>query len=1093
MTPVAILAMVENGNSPETARKPLHPFFTPNRQPVATAPAASTEIPTVPDQPDATEDSIMSSDEPIEPKAEDDTLEKTAGRRSKRRKVSPGPEDDEEYKKPKTRKRTKPNVGPGIANHFIRLGKTKQEAGQEQEENTTMQQEAEPIQQDAKLPQQDTTGIEGHVQVEENIPAPTHDVSGIIRNLVDVNIRSSPPPPAVNVEPPKPTKLLRFNPKTGTIGSPPKPKQPEPVEETAPATKKRIQPSRAKKPESKIVTIKYSSESDDETRTRVGERIEAILKAPQQLQKANQRNKKPVETKKPPASKPAATKSTHPFFSGKAKGSAVVPPTVEPKSDKPSEPSQKVFMSTPCSPKKPRVSAFTGRMPQFGFNKNVPLKFPGAKPPAWPWKEMVHVRGDEDVPMLQDIELPLPSRKSKGHSIKVDQDESIVNLVGRSIGVDSVKQALHDFNTDDFVPAPPELRLPTKHFESGRKLQQRILSELRTFKPTKASGQLKAPAQLARLYDSVASSLSAFDQCQCETSNWTQKYSPTTAYEVLQPSNEAFLLRNWLHALKVQSVETGSNESDKPKKGKAVGPGRKKRRKRLDDFIVSSDDELELNEDSDDEPNWTPSGFRGIARKTVVRSRDLSEKDASKIANTLIISGPHGCGKTAAVYAVAKELDFEVFEINSSSRRSGKDVLEKIGDMTRNHLVQQHQSSSDKAGEDQEDATAEEVKSGKQATMNAFFRPKITAAEPKEPTKPPRTSQSKEVKKDSGKAQRQSLILLEEVDILYEEDKQFWNTIVTLIAQAKRPFVMTCNDETLLPLHTLKLHGIFRLSPPPTELAVDRLLLIAANEGHALTRQAVASLYESRGNDLRAATTDLQYWCQIGVGDRKGGFEWYYPRWPRGCDLDENGDVVRVVSQSTYLTGMNWLGRDTVVDEATDGRQVEEELLEQAWDSWGLDMGSWQDSLGLESWAEEMPSSGAGRLEALEAFEDLAEALSAADLCSSRSFGTLNEVSYHNLNSLAVANSNIAGATRRHTPRAPSQSSRRQRSRLNTARLSSTYSPRLPHHISPSNHQITLSLRPTIADFITHPEIYTHRYPPATKRILCPQPNHQIF
>ncbi|KAK3952220.1 hypothetical protein QBC32DRAFT_324550 [Pseudoneurospora amorphoporcata] len=979
--------MVENGNPLEVARKPLHPFFMPNRQSAPTTP--------IPDQPDATEDSFMSIDEPAEPKVEHDTLEKAAGRRSKRRKVSPELEDDQESKKPKTRKRTKPNVGPGIANHFIRLRKTKDDdAGQEESDITTTQQEEEPQLQDAELPQQDTAGMEGHVQAENTIPAPAHDVGGIIRNLVDVNIRSSPPPPAVNVEPPKPTKLLRFNPKTGTIGSPPKPKQPEPPEETPATTKRRVQPSRVRKPESRLVTVKYSSESDEETRTRVGEKIEAILKAPKQPQTANQRNKKSAETKKPPASKPADSKSTHPFFSGKAQGPSAAPPAAEPKNDKPSEPSQKVFMSTPCSPKKPRAPAFTGRMLQFGFNKNVPLKFPGAKPPAWPWKDMVHVRGEEhDVSMLQDIQLPFPCRKSKGQSVKVDQGESIVNLVGTSIGIGSVKQALRDFNTDDFIPAPPELRLPIKHFESGRKLQQRILPELKTFKATKASGQAKAPPQLARLYDSVSSSLSAFDQCQCETSNWVQKYAPVNAYEVLQPGNEAFLLRDWLHALKVQSVETGSNDSDKPKKGKAVGPGRKKRRKKLDDFIVYSDDEFALDsDDSDDGVDWAPSGFRGITRKTVIKSSDLSEKDASKIANTLILSGPHGCGKTAAVYAVAKELDFEVFEINSSSRRSGKDVLEKIGDMTRNHLVQQHQSSSDKAGDDQEeDATAEEVKSGKQATMNAFFRPKTTAAKPKQPIKPPPTSASKEAKKDGGKAQRQSLILLEEVDILYEEDKQFWSTIVTLIAQAKRPFVMTCNDETLVPLHTLKLHGIFRLRPPPTEPAVDRLLLVAANEGHALTRQAVASLYESRGHDLRAATTDLQYWCQIGVGDRKGGFDWYYPRWPRGCDLDENGDVVRVVSQSTYLTGMNWLGRDTVVSKAADGRQVEEDILEQAWNSWGLDMGSWQDSVGLESWAEGMPSSGAGKLEALEAFEELAEALSAADLCSSRSFGTLNE------------------------------------------------------------------------------------------------------
>ncbi len=91
-----------------------------------------------------------------------------------------------------------------------------------------------------------------------------------------------------------------------------------------------------------------------------------------------------------------------------------------------------------------------------------------------------------------------------------------------------------------------------------------------------------------------------------------------------------------------------------------------------------------------------------------------------------MISGPHGCGKTAAVYAVAQELGFEVFEINPSSRRSGKDIMEKIGDMTTNHLVQQHQLGSldDPAAEVAEDEVEKDIKSGKQATMNAFFKAK---------------------------------------------------------------------------------------------------------------------------------------------------------------------------------------------------------------------------------------------------------------------------------------------------------------------------------------------------------------------------------
>ena len=715
------------------------------------------------------------------------------------------------------------------------------------------------------------------------------------------------------------------------------------------------------------------------------------------------------------------TASTHPFFLGKPKPPIPSPPEAPApvKNKTSSAPTKNAhFTSTPCSPKKPRAAA-PNRMPQFGV-RNAGLKHPGAKLPAWPWNGAVHTRGMDTAPETGVSLSTFRPRKSKGHSVKITDNESLMGHMTSKMGIPAVVQALRDVHGDDFAPPPVELRLPLKHFESGSKLQLRILGELashhsltsRTPKPGASVGQL--PPQLAPLFNMIKTSLSAFDRSECETSLWAHKYAPKSAIEVVQSGREALMLRDWLQALEVQSVHTGTPDGEKAKKSKSGAP-KKKKKKKLDDFIVSSDEEdNEMNELSDGEADWGPSGSHGQLKKTVVRAGDLrgrGSKDGTRITNIVVISGPHGCGKTAAVYAAAQELDFEVFEINPSSRRSGKDITEKIGDMTTNHLVQQQQQPSDNAEapevaavEDDalEDEVEKDIKSGKQSTMNAFFKAKPnTVSAAKKAVKPPpaklkaeKKETKLEAKKETPKSQKQSLILLDEADILYEEDKQFWTTVIALASQSKRPFIITCNDETLLPLQSLALHAILRFSPPPLDLAVDRLLLIAANEGHALERGAVEMVYEARNRDLRAATTDLNYWCQMGVGDRRGGFEWFYPRWPRGVDLDENREVVRVVSEGTYQPGMNWIGRDSIVDSTAGPAEVEYELLNQAWDFWDFDLEHWHDSTAFSSWAEKtaIPSTAADRLNLLEAYDEFADTMSAADLCSWGSFGLHKQV-----------------------------------------------------------------------------------------------------
>ncbi|KAI3395510.1 hypothetical protein diail_1226 [Diaporthe ilicicola] len=937
--------------------KKLHPFFTAPRtlQQDATA--------TDPDPTSAPADSANPriAIDSLEKDSDLESPESNARQRKRRKPAEDAEEDWADNKKPRRgRKKANPQAA-SIMNHFSRV---------DCEDNA-----ATPTQ--PSTPHADTTSQADTIE-------PT-DKPLLNVNNDKVTRQARPDQDFKESEPDLPhKKVLRFNPATGTLGSPPKPTTQLRNPEVAVEEKKGPKP-RGRRRSARLVKISYGA--DDESRNRIGSQIDGILSSamtstPNLKKRISPRGVKKLQPASAEAKTEVPQKDTHPFFTGKSQKIASNPEStastgVEAQSRPPPSPERpRIFTSTPCSPKKQRPAGPSKPLPQFGV-RSLGLKTPGARAPAWPWKDMLHIRGDDAAFSRQyqaTSSSPLPARKSKGNTTHVSPQEMVLGRFTTELSIPDTMDAVKKIDTESFLPPPRELRLPQKHFESGLKLEKRILPELKNIKH----------AALAGLRTTLVSSLSAFDRYQCESMSWAQKYTPKAAVEVLQYGKEAFLLRDWLQALKVQSVDTGDAKG-KPAKS---GPPKKKRKKnKTDDFIVDSDEEAnEMDEVSDpEEDDWSPD--RRGSKRTVIRAGDTQAKDSkgtSRLTNAVVISGPHGCGKTAAVYAIAKELDFEVFEINPGSRRNGKDVLDKIGDMTRNHLVQHHQTEATAESVINDQDVAEDIKSGKQATMASFFKPKqapkqapkIKKLAPKDNTEKP------EAKKTSPKNHKQSLILLDEIDVLYEEDKNFWSTVIGLIVQSKRPFILTCNDEKLVPFQTLSLHGIFRFSAPPTDLAVDRLLMVAACEGHALRRSAVSALFAARQQDLRACLTELNYWCQIAVGDRRSGVDWYYPRYPAGCDIDEDGNVIRVVSQDTYLEGMGWLAHDILAEES-DAATVEDELLQEAWNNWQMDMGDWQNTLDMPSWAAQLETPGRGdRLALLERYDDFVDAMSVADVCS---------------------------------------------------------------------------------------------------------------
>lgn len=826
----------------------------------------------------------------------------------------------------------------------------------------------------------------------------------------------------------KPKRTLRLNSQTGTIGSPP-----------AKKGGKAGRASRSKQPASKLVVVHYGESTN--LSPEIGQKIDQILQgtetAASLVRKQPTANQKPISRKIAGANPGAAP---HPFFLGKLPAKAPVvqeslASTSEEKGAAYAKESNILNLIGPNFPRKPPSKTPAPGFPGFGgFGTNTAkiLKFPGAVEPAWPWRGMTHVRGSGEP--LNDNQGPnnclskLPSRvkKSKYQAVEVLADEDVIDALAKELCVSSILKTIRDINIDEYPPLPECLRPPTRHFLTGIQLQTRVQQELSTpLPPVSANddeseddiqgpGLKKAQVHpaLSNIFNSMATSLSAFDQSRCETQSWTQKYLPKVAAEVLQTGREALILKEWLQTLTVSSVTTVAGDRPHSRAPSASRPSavtgkRKYKSKKLEGFVVSSDEEDgDLDEISEPEDDASPLGSQGTKR-TVVRGGKTSTKGSGRLANAVVLSGPHGCGKSAAVYAAAKELGFEIFEINSSSRRSGRDILEKVGDMTHNHLVQnaQHHTPVEPVDEDAkriEDALEGDIKSGRQGTMNSFFKPKTSTKVKSKPKKSEAASPStdfgsgkiKNAPKAPPKQQKQSLILFEEVDILYDEDKQFWATVIAMIAQSKRPVIITCTDEAAVPVDSLPLHAIIRFAPPPVDLATDYMLLVAATEGHLLRRDAVKSLYESRRLDLRASLAELNFWCQFAVGDMKGGLEWLYPRWPPGKDVDEHGHTIRVVSEGTYETGMGWLSHD-FLESHVPCLEIEEETLHETWAGWHLDIGDAEKSLDMAAWASKVQSQSKGKrhnIALLGMYDDFLDAMSAADICAGGVFAPDNKV-----------------------------------------------------------------------------------------------------
>ncbi|XP_028567361.2 ATPase family AAA domain-containing protein 5 isoform X1 [Podarcis muralis] len=352
---------------------------------------------------------------------------------------------------------------------------------------------------------------------------------------------------------------------------------------------------------------------------------------------------------------------------------------------------------------------------------------------------------------------------------------------------------------------------------------------------------------------------------------WTEKYQPQHSNELVGNAAAVQKLHRWLCEWKKRA----DCEEDRTQKEAKSG----------------SQDESFDNADFKDE-KW-------------------DSEEESVLCNTMLLIGPPGIGKTAAVYACAQELGFKIFEVNASCQRSGRQILSQLKEATQSHQVDKQgvnvhkpcffnnysSTKSPRKSSPRKEKSPRKfpvsprkvgLKQGSASkTLANYFkispRPKNEEERVQENNKgyterlPKEKVQIQYLKRetgeeDSSKKRATSLILFEEVDVIFDEDVGFLNAIKTFMSTTKRPVILTTNDPSFSLIFDGCLEEI-TFSIPSVINVASYLQVLCLAENLRMDIRDLAALLTANNCDVRQSILYLQFWVRSGGGylKEKGG------------------------------------------------------------------------------------------------------------------------------------------------------------------------------------------------------------------------------
>ncbi|CAM0872386.1 unnamed protein product [Alopecurus aequalis] len=289
--------------------------------------------------------------------------------------------------------------------------------------------------------------------------------------------------------------------------------------------------------------------------------------------------------------------------------------------------------------------------------------------------------------------------------------------------------------------------------------------------------------------------------CQPSYNLWTDKYRPETAAQVCGNVEDVKFLSEWLK-----------------------GWDERGQKKKQVDAANESVDASSCQDESD---------------------TDCSV-DASNYENVLLITGPVGCGKSAAVFACAREQGFSVIEVNTSDMRNGAYVKQKFEEATKSHGLEKWSQ--------EEDATSPRIDSLDPCSGKAS-----NTDQHKSPAKCHLTSKlSDEAPKQ---AINKTLILFEDVDTVFDEDRGFISTILKIAETTKWPIILTSNKKDPS-LPNLLDQLVLDFKYPSSGELLSHVGMICKSEGVDVPAPRLKYIINVCLGDIRRTTMLLQFWYQ---------------------------------------------------------------------------------------------------------------------------------------------------------------------------------------------------------------------------------------